>query len=346
MKKTLILSALSASLLMGASDFSDRYNYEVGLFGAGILKDNKLDNNYPNMGVYLAKNFHNSFISQVELGFLRSDGTKYDNNMGGTHINRTYLNAIKRFNLTRKFAIYGLAGLGYKDLTKEIKDTNEDSAFFNYGLGLRYDIPYYGISVKGDVRHLLEKENKNDFMYTFTLAMPLGARVKEVVEPRVLEVEEIEPLAVQTAAPLQVSNDDDNDGVVNNLDKCPETSPGIKVNQDGCVNTVKLNINFAYNSAKINSSYNGNLEDFAKMLKSNEKLTAMIEAHTDSIGSQKYNLKLSDRRAASAVRALVDLGIGKNRLQSVGYGESNPIATNKTAEGRAQNRRVIGYVNQ
>ncbi len=347
MKKTLILSTLSLSLLMGASDFSEKYNYEVGLFGAGILKDNKLENNYPNLGVSIAKNLHNSYISQVELGFLRSESVAYDNNMGSTYINRLYLDLNKRFNFTKKFALYALAGLGHKNLVNEIK-SNEDTLFFNYGVGLRYDIPYYGISVKGDVRHLIEKENKNDFMYTFGLAMPLGARVKEVIEPKVGEIEAIEPLAVDTTEKVApaVNNDEDGDGVINSLDKCPGTSPGVKVNEDGCVETVKLSINFAYNSSKISGSYSKDLEKFASMLKGNKELTAVIEAHTDSIGSEKYNQKLSDKRAASAVKALKALDIDESRLKSIGYGETQPIASNKTKEGRAQNRRVIGYVNQ
>jgi len=65
-----------------------------------------------------------------------------------------------------------------------------------------------------------------------------------------------------------------------------------------------------------------------------------IEGHTDSQGSDAYNLKLSKERAASVREYLVSNGIPANRLTSEGYGESRPIATNKTAAGRQDNRRV------
>ncbi|MDZ7818942.1 MAG: hypothetical protein U5K55_10100 [Aliarcobacter sp.] len=86
---------------------------------------------------------------------------------------------LKRFAITDRFAAYGLAGLGYQDVTQELGDF-EDSPIFNYGVGLRYDIPYYGIAVKGDVRHLIAtKNNQNDFMYTLGLAMPLGKKYSD-----------------------------------------------------------------------------------------------------------------------------------------------------------------------
>ena len=143
-----------------------------------------------------------------------------------------------------------------------------------------------------------------------------------------------------------VIGDDDKDGVLNNLDKCPNTSAGIKVNKDGCVEVVNLNINFDNNSAEIKNQYRKNLETFANTLKQNKSLTAVIEAHTDSKGSDAYNQNLSDRRAVSVLNALKALDIKASRLSSIGYGESQPIATNDTEEGKALNRRVTALVNQ
>ena len=75
-------------------------------------------------------------------------------------------------------------------------------------------------------------------------------------------------------------------------------------------------------------------------MKTNPKLKASIEAHTDSVGSDAYNQKLSERRAASTVKALTDLGVDSSRIKAVGFGETRPVASNETAEGRAENRRV------
>jgi OOP family OmpA-OmpF porin len=75
-------------------------------------------------------------------------------------------------------------------------------------------------------------------------------------------------------------------------------------------------------------------------MKENPDFKWVIEGHTDAIGSASYNMELSRRRAQAVVDYLVSKGVDKSNLQVVPYGESEPIATNKTQEGRAMNRRV------
>ncbi|MDZ7818944.1 MAG: OmpA family protein [Aliarcobacter sp.] len=96
----------------------------------------------------------------------------------------------------------------------------------------------------------------------------------------------------------------------------------------------------------IKDTYNSRIAEFASMLKQNPKLNATIEAHTDSVGSDAYNQKLSERRAASTVEALKALKVDTSKIKSVGFGESKPVATNATAEGRAENRRVKAVMNK
>jgi len=69
--------------------------------------------------------------------------------------------------------------------------------------------------------------------------------------------------------------------------------------------------------------------------------TALVEGHTDSVGADAYNLALSDRRAKSVFDYLTSRGVDPARIKSVGKGESEPVADNKTAEGRQENRRVM-----
>ncbi|APW64925.1 hypothetical protein LPB137_03220 [Poseidonibacter parvus] len=374
MKKILLTSALCASIMFAQSAPSSNYSYEVTPFAAGILSDsqsNLANDNYANAGISLAKNLKESFLDQVELAIMRSDSLNYKGTTNGnTNINRVFLNAVKKLPLTEKLAAYGLVGAGYQDVTQEIKD-HDDSALVNYGVGLRYDLPYYGVAVKGDVRHLFGFNDKsNDVMYTLGLAMPLGKKYSENIAAKVPVIEE--PVAVvpvvdgdddndgvlnskdlcPDSLPGAVVNengceiDDDNDGIVNRLDKCPNTSPDVQVNEDGCVATINLNIKFDTMSDKIKSRYNSKLQEFANLLNENTNLKATIEAHTDSRGSESYNQRLSEKRAASTVRSLEKLNILPSRLQSIGYGETQPIATNDTAEGRAENRRVTGLINQ
>ncbi|OZI74256.1 outer membrane protein OmpA [Bordetella genomosp. 12] len=82
------------------------------------------------------------------------------------------------------------------------------------------------------------------------------------------------------------------------------------------------------------------LDQVAQQAKAIDLETIIAVGHTDSIGTEAYNLKLSDRRAASVKAYLVSKGIDPNRIYTEGKGEAQPIATNKTAEGRARNRRV------
>ena len=73
--------------------------------------------------------------------------------------------------------------------------------------------------------------------------------------------------------------------------------------------------------------------------------TVVIEGHTDSVGSDQYNEVLSENRANAVVSTLIDLfGIDKERVSGVGYGEARPIASNETAMGRQQNRRVMAEI--
>jgi outer membrane protein OmpA-like peptidoglycan-associated protein len=99
-------------------------------------------------------------------------------------------------------------------------------------------------------------------------------------------------------------------------------------------------IHFESGKAVILPESYGLLDEVADILQSNPTLSILIEGHTDSVGSDSYNLRLSQSRANSVMQYLIQRGVSPNRLKAVGYGESRPIANNSTAEGRARNRRV------
>jgi OOP family OmpA-OmpF porin len=98
--------------------------------------------------------------------------------------------------------------------------------------------------------------------------------------------------------------------------------------------------NFDFNKAEIKPDGRKILDDVVTTMKENPTLRVSVEGHTDSVGSDTYNQALSERRAASVVQYLVGRGIDAGRMSTRAYGESKPIASNDTAEGRAQNRRV------
>lgn len=100
------------------------------------------------------------------------------------------------------------------------------------------------------------------------------------------------------------------------------------------------NLHFAYKSYQLLPSSIKLLEPIANYLKAHKNYKIKIIGHTDNIGSKKYNYNLSLQRANAVKRALIEMGISKDRIFTYGYGEDRPIASNKTKEGRAKNRRV------
>ena len=138
----------------------------------------------------------------------------------------------------------------------------------------------------------------------------------------------------------KVDGDDDQDGVLNSKDICPNTPLGEVVNVDGCPLIVDLEINFANDSAVIPADVDVLIQTYADFLTTNTNYDAKIVGYTDSRGSASYNQKLSERRANAVKDALIAKGVNASQLSAMGAGEANPIASNDTAEGRAQNRRI------
>jgi OOP family OmpA-OmpF porin len=99
-------------------------------------------------------------------------------------------------------------------------------------------------------------------------------------------------------------------------------------------------VNFDFDKATIRPDAKSILDEAASILRDNPTVAVSIEGHTDSIGSDDYNLRLSMRRAAAVQAFLIEAGIAEARLSTRGFGESQPVASNDTDDGRAQNRRV------
>jgi OmpA-OmpF porin, OOP family len=152
--------------------------------------------------------------------------------------------------------------------------------------------------------------------------------------------------------------DADGDGVPDYLDKCPNTPKGIQVNADGCpikkeketvvivqpavIKSIVLSgdANFEFNKAILLPNAYTVLDSLASTMKAHNDYEWEIGGYTDGIGSANANKKLSVKRAQAVVDYLTSQGVAKSNLKIVGYGKDNPIATNKTLEGRSMNRRV------
>ncbi len=103
-------------------------------------------------------------------------------------------------------------------------------------------------------------------------------------------------------------------------------------------------MNFETNSANLTAESRPVLDEVAKGLREHHRLKVELQGHTDSTGPAPYNLKLSQRRADSVRDYLVSQGVPQSQLTTKGYGETQPVASNATKEGRLQNRRVVMHV--
>ena len=141
--------------------------------------------------------------------------------------------------------------------------------------------------------------------------------------------------------------DTDKDGVPDYRDKCPNTLPGIKVNKRGCplrrkedLDYLKKGIQFEFDSAKLLKSSYPTLDDIIALLEKIPEVKLEVQGHTDIVGTEDYNQKLSEDRAHSVTDYFESKGIAGERLRAIGFGTRVPVADNVTDEGRAKNRRV------
>ena len=158
--------------------------------------------------------------------------------------------------------------------------------------------------------------------------------------------------------------DEDDDGVFDRRDRCPDTPADTPVEHHGCplpqypasvkpveppvseVITLNGNVLFAYNQSELMPQARSELDSLMAKLQNADVASIKVIGHTDSQGSDAYNQKLSERRASSVAAYLLSQGLAPNKLTSEGRGESQPVADNDTEEGRAQNRRVELHINR
>ena len=157
------------------------------------------------------------------------------------------------------------------------------------------------------------------------------------------EAEDLDGFEDQDGCP---DPDNDGDGIADADDRCPdepEVMNGFE-DQDGCPDEAAsfpaARIPFASGSASLPGGSFPVLEAVEAALRQSPQLRILIEGHTDSVGDEGANLRLSTRRAEAVKAHLVGRGIDPERLEVRGFGETRPIASNETAEGRAENRRI------
>lgn len=265
------------------------------------------------------------------------------------------LDAVWNFGRQDRFNPFVLAGLGavYDDVLP--KSDKKTSLYYDAGAGFTY--PIFGnptTRLRGDARFIHDRFDggRNDWRAGLALEISLGGAPRErvIVKEVRVPVQVVQalpapaPVVVPEPVPVAPPADSDGDGVLDDHDMCPNTLRGVKVDANGCAlerQKVTLdNIEFDFNSSHLRSSSNATLNEALRFLNGEPKVRLEIAGHTDNIGSDAANLKLSRERAEAVRSYLIAHGADSTRLSARGYGEAQPITSNDTEAGRQANRRV------
>ncbi|MFO7570332.1 MAG: OmpA family protein [Smithellaceae bacterium] len=282
------------------------------------------------------------------------------------------------------FLAVGVGGVHYSNAYERTTEDKKNKIAVDYGAGVKYFLTE-NFALRGDVRHVIPFDGiHSNLLYTVGLVISFGGASKAVaaplpvapVAPAVIDsdkdgVPDDRDKCPGTPAGVAVDQDgcpldSDKDGVPDYLDKCPGTPAGVKVDKDGCpppvVQEVKkeaavipviiekgkvtLNVQFDTNKATIKKGFYDDVDELGEVMKQYPDINVEVDGHTDNVGSVALNNRLSQARADAVVKYLVEKhGIEASRLTAKGFGFSQPVASNATAEGRAQNRRVEAVAN-
>ncbi len=294
--------------------------------------------------------------------------TTLKNGGGGVNVFGYRLDALFHFMPQNKLVPYLAAGVGGTTSDKSAGSrSNETDFLVNYGGGLKYFLTE-ALALRADVRNLWVFDGgRNDWEYTVGLTYLFGGP-KAKAAPAVADsdndgVPDDQDRCPGTPSGVAVDRygcplDSDRDGVPDYLDKCPDTPRGTVVDKNGCPVqekapaakapekiSVALEIEFDTAKADIKPKYHDKIKKVADFMTTYPETKAVIEGHTDNVGSDASNRTLSTRRSESVKKYLIEkFGIAPERLTAKGYGPSKPIADNATAEGRQKNRRINAVI--
>jgi len=236
----------------------------------------------------------------------------------------------------RPYLAAGFGWLKHRNVSSEDTDLS-----VSVGGGLQGQISKH-VSTRAQILYRIDNDgssipgqsNFSDWIVSIGLNFDFGGREAPPPPP---------PPPPAAPPPPPPNPDLDGDGVLNERDKCPNTRPGAVVDLDGCEVEAVIElegVHFDFDKATLRPEAKAVLNEAAALLGKHDRVVVEIAGHTDSKGSEEYNQGLSERRANAVRDYLTGKGVKASRLSARGYGESRPVASNDTDEGRAENRRV------
>lgn len=210
---------------------------------------------------------------------------------------------------------YVSAGVAHQSIGQADRGGRDRSTFANVGTGLKY---YFteNFFAKASVDGMYNIDaDEGEWMAGVGVGLNFGGGARQVAA--------VEPTPEPAPAPI--------------VDTEPEPAPEVV--------RVELDVKFDFDKSRVREESYSDIKNLADFMQQYPQTTTVVEGHTDSVGTDQYNQRLSERRAEAVRNVLVnEYGVQGNRVNSVGYGESRPVADNSTEEGRQINRRVEAEV--
>ena len=345
--KTLVTALTTAILAVGANsitaDESQPWHITAQI-GAGELdsaRDTRDDDVWKSIG--FGRFFGNNFSLDIEYDEFTGTFRNFNNVVPGATYDDWKLSnwgLMGRWHIgSNNWRPYLAAGLG-RQKHRSVLDEGRATSL-SLGLGIQGKVAkHFSLRAQAlyrqdrDGQSLAPRSQFEDWFFSFGASFDWGGSEPPPPPP---------PEPAPEPAPPPPNPDLDGDGVMNEHDKCPNTRPGAVVDLDGCEVEAVIElegVHFDFDKATLRPEAKTILDEAAALLNKNERVVVEVAGHTDSTGSESYNQGLSERRANSVQDYLVGKGVKAHRLSSKGYGESMPVASNDTKEGRAENRRV------
>ncbi|MCI0916447.1 OmpA family protein [Stutzerimonas stutzeri] len=211
---------------------------------------------------------------------------------------------------------YVSAGAAHQSIGQANRGGRDHSTFANVGTGVKYYFTENFFAKAGVDGMYNIDANEGEWMAGVGVGLNFGGGAQQ-------QVAQVEPTPEPAPAPI--------------VDNEPEPEPELV--------RVELDVKFDFDKAKVREESYSDIKNLADFMQQYPQTSTTVEGHTDSVGTDQYNQRLSERRAQAVRDVLVNqYGVSGQRVDSVGYGETRPVADNSTEEGRQINRRVEAEV--